>query len=900
MNETARGALESAAGLCLSRSNYDVDVEHFLMKMIEAPDTDVTRILRHFEVDSTRLTKDITRALDQLKTGNARTPALSPRIPRWLESAWLLASVNHHSQQIRTGHLFVALLSDADLARQAREISKEFSRVSAETLEANLGDLTAGSSEDTSARAADREAAGTGPRPTTDLNTPALDQYTVDLTDRARRGEIDPVLGRDFEIRQVIDILTRRRQNNPILTGEAGVGKTAVVEGFALRIAEGDVPPPLRPVSLRALDLGLLQAGAGIKGEFENRLKSVIEEVKSSSRPIILFIDEAYTMIGAGGQEGQSDAANLLKPALARGELRTIAATTWAEYKKYFEKDAALARRFQVVKVEEPDEEKAIIMMRGLTRMLEDHHKVRILDEAVEDAVRLSHRYVSGRQLPDKAVSVLDTASARVAIGQSAIPPAVEDAERRIDQIEIELGALNRERVTGADHSKRIRELEAARADAQGRLERLKSQWYRESEIVTRIHDIRAQLEARALAHDTEEATGAGPHGAEAAQIEAAQTETAQTERSQLTVDTEHLRRELAALNLELAAVQGETPLVQACVTSQIIAEVISGWTGIPVGKMLTDEIKTVLGLRERLEQRVIGQSHALEAISRRIRTARANLTDPRRPIGVFLLVGPSGVGKTETALTLADTLYGGERNLIAINMSEYQEAHTVSALKGSPPGYVGYGEGGVLTEAVRRKPYSVVLLDEVEKAHPDVLELFYQVFDKGVLEDGEGREIDFKHTLILLTSNTGTETVMKLCADHGARPEPDRMVEAIRPELLKVFKPAFLGRLVVVPYYPVTDDVMREIIKLQLGRIGRRLKENHGAEFGYDESVITEVANRCREVESGARNVDHILMRTLLPEMSGEFLSRMAVNQSISRVWIQVDGRSRFKYEIT
>ncbi len=900
MNDTARGALEAAAGLCLSRTNYDVDVEHFLMKMVEAPDTDISRILRHFEIDSTRLTKDITRALDQLKTGNARTPALSPRIPRWLESAWLLASVNHHSQQIRTGHLFVALLSDTDLARQAREISKEFSRVSAETLEASLRDLTSGSSEDTSASASDHAADGGG-RPSATAQgsmTPALDQYTVDLTARARRGEIDPVVGRDFEIRQVIDILTRRRQNNPILTGEAGVGKTSVVEGFALRIAEGDVPPPLRPVSLRALDLGLLQAGAGIKGEFENRLKSVIEEVKGSPQPIILFIDEAYTMIGAGGQEGQSDAANLLKPALARGELRTIAATTWAEYKKYFEKDAALARRFQVVKVEEPDEEKAIIMMRGLTEMLENHHKVRILDEAVEDAVRLSQRYLSGRQLPDKAVSVLDTASARVAIGQSAIPPAVEDAQRRIDQIAIELGSLNRERVTGTDHTKRILELEAARIVERERLERLKSQWYRESEIISRIRDIRARLEEHALAPATEDRRETERVEHRAAQ--SSRAETPQAETAQPSVDVEGLKGELAALNLELEGVQGETPLMQACVTSQIIAEVISGWTGIPVGKMLTDEINTVLGLRERLEQRVIGQSHALEAISRRIRTARANLTDPRRPIGVFLLVGPSGVGKTETALTLADTLYGGERNLIAINMSEYQEAHTVSALKGSPPGYVGYGEGGVLTEAVRRKPYSVVLLDEVEKAHTDVMELFYQVFDKGVLEDSEGREIDFKNTLILLTSNTGTETVMKLCADSGSRPEPDALVEAIRPELLRVFKPAFLGRLVVVPYYPITDDVMREIIKLQLDRIGRRLKENHGAEFGYDENVIAEIANRCREVESGARNVDHILMRTLLPEMSGEFLSRMAVNQSISRVWIQVGGDSRFKYEIT
>ncbi|HEV2765568.1 MAG TPA: type VI secretion system ATPase TssH, partial [Pyrinomonadaceae bacterium] len=692
----------------------------------------------------------------------------------------------------------------------------------------------------------------------------ALDQFTIDLTSRAKAGKIDPVLGRDFEIRQVIDILTRRRQNNPILTGEAGVGKTAVVEGFALRVAGGDVPGPLKNVAVRTLDLGLLQAGAGIKGEFENRLKSVIEEVKSSPQPIILFIDEAHTMIGAGGQAGQNDAANLLKPALARGELRTIAATTWAEYKKYFEKDAALARRFQVVKVDEPDEEKAIRMMRGLTETLENHHKVRILEEAVEDAVRLSHRYISGRQLPDKAVSVLDTACAKVAMGQAATPPAIEDAERRVEQLGTEIRALEREAVTGADHAERIEELKAARKEDEDRLVLLRKQWDVERGLIERIRDVRTQLEQHALGNvhagaDAQASAGgngaggavpvaaASPAEAAHAAQPAAVGQTAQTApagqpasgvqpgASEPAADPEELRRRLSELNDELARVQGETPLMQATVNSQTIAEVISGWTGIPVGKMLADEINTVMALREILERRVVGQSHALEAISQRIRTARANLTDPRRPVGVFLLVGPSGVGKTETALTLADSLYGGERNLVTINMSEYQEAHTVSSLKGSPPGYVGYGEGGVLTEAVRRKPYSVVLLDEVEKAHPDVMELFYQVFDKGQLEDGEGREIDFKNTVILLTSNTGTDVMMKLCADPDTRPEPEGLVEAVRPELLKVFKPALLGRMVVVPYYPITDDVMRRIIRLQLGRIGARLRENHGAEFVYD-----------------------------------------------------------------
>ncbi|HXM79440.1 MAG TPA: type VI secretion system ATPase TssH, partial [Thermoanaerobaculia bacterium] len=657
------------------------------------------------------------------------------------------------------------------------------------------------------------------------------------------------------------------------------------------RIAQGDVPDVLKNVAVRTLDLGLLQAGAGVKGEFENRLKSVIEEVKRSPQPIILFIDEAHTMIGAGGQAGQNDAANLLKPALARGELRTIAATTWAEYKKYFEKDAALARRFQVVKVEEPDEEKAIVMMRGLTEPLENHHGVRILDEAVEDAVRLSHRYISGRQLPDKSVSVLDTACARVAIGQAATPPAVEDAQRRIEQLTVEIGALDRETATGTDHRERLEELGSTRAKEEERLGKFKEQWDKEKKLISRIREVRSRLEEHALAARKAVPASDGPGAAAAKPVPHSPATAA---------EVDALKAELARLNTELEALQGETPLMQSCVDSQTIAEVISGWTGIPVGKMLTDEIQTVLRLKDRLEQRVIGQAHALEAIGRRIRTARANLTDPRRPIGVFLLVGPSGVGKTETALALADTLYGGERNLVTINMSEYQEAHTVSSLKGSPPGYVGYGEGGVLTEAVRRKPYAVVLLDEVEKAHPDVMELFYQVFDKGMLEDGEGREIDFKNTVILLTSNAATDTMMKLCADPDTAPEPEGLVEAIRPELLKIFKPALLGRMVVVPYYPISDKVMREIIRLQLTRIGNRLAENHGARFSYDDAVVDEIANRCKEVESGARNVDHILTRTLLPDMSNEFLSRMATGEPIARVAVAVGEGGQFQYEIS
>ncbi|HEX3727859.1 MAG TPA: type VI secretion system ATPase TssH, partial [Pirellulales bacterium] len=875
LNDTSRRALESAAGLCLSRTNYDVEIEHWLLKILELNDSDLGRLLRYYEIDQSRLTRDITKAIDRFKTGNSRPPLLSPKIVDLVRHAWVLASIEFGAPAVRTGHLLLALLTDADLARLARESTPELAKISPEALKKEMRDIVAGSVEDTptTSDAAAHAAAGGDPA-RTGGKTPALDQFTIDLTLRARQGHIDPVLGRDFEIRQVVDILTRRRQNNPILTGEAGVGKTAVVEGFALRIAAGDVPPALRNVSLRTLDLGLLQAGAGVKGEFENRLKSVIQEVTASAQPIILFIDEAHTMIGAGGQAGQGDAANLLKPALARGELRTIAATTWSEYKKYFEKDAALARRFQVVKVEEPSEDQATIMMRGLTATLEKHHKLRILDEAIVDAVRLSHRYITGRQLPDKSVSLLDTACARVAMGHSSTPAALEDLRRQIDHLGVQADILRREEATGAKHEQRLAEITADKIDAEARFTVLEARWKEESQLVARIREIREKLEGHVIKPLVKDGKG--------------QPEPAVPPLSD--AELRALRTELGTLESKLHEMQGEEPLMQVCVDSQAIAAVVSGWTGIPVGKMLTDEIRTVLSLKEKMEERIIGQAHALEQISQRIRTARANLVDPRRPIGVFLMVGPSGVGKTETAMTLADILYGGERNMVIINMSEYQESHTVSGLKGSPPGYVGYGEGGVLTEAVRRRPYCVVLLDEIEKAHTDVMELFYQVFDKGTLEDAEGREIDFKNTVILLTSNVGTDTVMKLCADPDTRPDPIALAEALRPDLLKVFKPAFLGRMTVVPYYPLADDVMREIIRLQLGRIADRLKANHRAEFAYDDALIAAVASRCREVESGARNVDHILTRTLLPEVSREFLSRMAAGQAIERVHVSVD----------
>jgi len=873
LNPTTRRALEGAAGLCLSRTHYDVELEHWLAKLLEDSSGDLPRILRHFSIAPDRFALDLDRALDRLKSGNSRQPVLSPTIELLAREGWVQSSINFSEARVRSGTILLAALSDPRLRRQLVDMHGDVRNINVEELQSKLLEIVDGSSEDAESAAIssgpERELAQPGAR-AGGGKTPALDQFTVDLTASAREGRIDPVLGRDHEIRQIIDILLRRRQNNPILTGEAGVGKTAVVEGFALRIAQGDVPEPLRNVSLRSLDMGLLQAGAGVKGEFENRLKQVIEEVRGSATPIILFIDEAHTMIGAGGAEGQNDAANLLKPALARGELRTIAATTWAEYKKYFEKDAALSRRFQVIKVEEPSIDAGVQMMRGITAMLERHHRVRILDEAVVESVRLSSRYIPARQLPDKSVSVLDTACARVAIGQQAIPAAIEDLRRRIESLDREEGILVRETAVGVDHTERISSAREARAQAKAELAGLEARWEKEKALVAEIHDIRAKLEG-------------GGEGAPPLDD----------------AERESLRGEHDRKRAELVALQGELPLVLTDVDAQAVAEVISGWTGIPIGKMVADEIRTVLRLGDILGERVIGQGHALEAIARRIRTSRAQLDNPSRPIGVFMLAGPSGVGKTETAMALADTLYGGERNSVIINMSEYQEAHTVSSLKGSPPGYVGYGEGGVLTEAVRRRPHSVVLLDEVEKAHPDVMELFFQVFDKGVLEDGEGREIDFKNTVILLTSNVGSDLIMSLCADPETRPESEALAQAIRPELLKQFPAALLGRLVVVPYFPISPEMMVQIIRLQLGRIQKRFRENHAAELVCGEEIVSAVLARCTEAESGARAVDRILTHSLLPQMSSEVLSRMATGEPFTRIEVGLDPGGDFRFTV-
>ena len=902
LNDPARAALEGAAGLCLSRTHYDIEIEHFLTKLLDSTSGDFEAIIKHFEIDKSRLTAELARSLDKLKSGNARTPAISPTVLKMLTTAWTIGSIDFNAGQVRTGFTILALASDEELSRLIHEVSREFQKINADALRKDLMGIVALSSETTTSGVAPAAADGVKP---VGGKTPNLDQYTVDLTGNAKKGKVDPVLGRDPEIRQIIDILTRRRQNNPILTGEAGVGKTAVVEGFALRVAQGDVPPPLKNVHVRTLDLALLQAGAGVKGEFENRLKGLIEEVKSSTTPIILFIDEAHTMIGAGGQAGQNDAANLLKPALARGELRTIAATTWSEYKKYFEKDAALARRFQVVKVEEPDEHQCMIMMRGLVASLEKHHNVRILDEAVYSSVRLTHRFLAGRQLPDKAVSILDTACARLALGQNATPPALEDLTRQLDALDVQTRILQREEIVGADHQEKLTELAAQKLAADEKLKSLQSRWDKERELVGKIRDLRNKLEAGQNGkHSPTPAVAAAPTtpngpvaAQEAAAVSAVPAAVATLVEQETAATPSALKTELQALEAELSALQGETGLIRVCVDAQIVGEVLSAWTGIPAGKMLKDEITTVLALQEHLGKRVIGQPHAMEVISQRVQTSRASLDDPNKPVGVFMLVGPSGVGKTETALALSDLLYGGEHNLITINMSEFQESHTVSTLKGSPPGYVGYGEGGVLTEAVRRRPYSVVLLDEVEKAHPDVLELFFQVFDKGQMEDGEGREINFKNNIIILTTNACTDQMMKLVADPETAPSPRALIEALKPDLNKIFKPAFLGRMVLIPYYPVRDEALKQIIRLKLGKIQRRLLENHKIKLTYNDAFLEAVASRCTEVESGARNVDNILTNSLLPDISRKILGGMAEGEKLSAIHVSTNDDGDFIY---
>ncbi len=885
LNSIGYRAIESATVFCKMRGNPYVEVIHWLNQVLQLQDSDLHRIIRHFGLDPSRLAKDFTDALDRLPRGATALSDLSPHVEEITERGWLYGSLLFGESQVRTGHLIVGALKTGGLKNLLGSISREFEKVKLDKLMEKFGEIVAGSPE-TGLRAQDGYQSGGGavPGEASGALPPAqmgkqeaLSRYSVDLTDRARKGELDPVVGRDEEIRQIIDILMRRRQNNPILTGEAGVGKTAVVEGFALRIAAGDVPPALKDVSLRVLDIGLLQAGASMKGEFENRLRQVIDEVQASPKPIILFIDEAHTLIGAGGAAGTGDAANLLKPALARGTLRTIAATTWAEYKKYIEKDPALTRRFQTVPVAEPSEEKALRMMRGIASSLEKHHRVQLLDEALEAAVKLSHRYIPARQLPDKAVSLIDTACARVAVSLHTVPAEVEDSRRRIEALQTELRIIEKERQMAVPVEARDKTANEKLEIEKKRLEELEIRWKAEKILVDQILELRRVLRANG------------------GTVEGAPAETPTADLSP--ADRKTKQDELRKLQDELTTLQDNRPLMLPTVDNAAVASVVADWTGIPVGRMVKNEVETVLRLADTLNQRVIGQRHALDMIARRIQTSRAGLENPQKPIGVFLLVGPSGVGKTETALTLAEAMYGGEQNLITINMSEFQEAHTVSTLKGAPPGYVGYGEGGILTEAVRRKPYSVVLLDEVEKAHPDVHEIFFQVFDKGWMEDGEGRTIDFKNTLILLTSNVGSELVVNMCKDPDLLPDAEGLAKALREPLLKTFPAALVGRMVVIPYYPLSEEMMVSIVKLQLGRIARRVQDGHKVPFTFGDDVVKLVVSRCNQVESGARVVDAILTNTLLPRISKEILTRLAEGRAIERIEIGVQGEE-FEYK--
>ncbi len=856
LNKFCTRCLEGAAGLCVSRAHYEVAVEHFLLKLLEEPNADIQMVLRYFEIDPGRLGAALQRTIEEFKTGNPGKPVFSPSLLEWIQEAWLVGSVDLGLPRIRSGVLFLVLLSNPSRFTWGKYVDT-LTNVRVEEFRREFFNIVGNSVE--------TEVVEERPSVPTEEGRPvgetALEKFCINFTQKARDGEIDPVFGRDAEIRQMVDILARRRKNNPIVVGEAGVGKTAVVEGLALRIVEGDVPKVLKDVELLSLDMGLLQAGAGMKGEFENRLKSVIDEVKASPKPIILFIDEAHTLIGAGGPAGGGDAANLLKPALARGELRTVAATTWSEYKKYFEKDAALARRFQPVKLDEPTTEDTIVILRGLKDKYEAAHDVVIRDDAVVACAELSNRYISGRQLPDKAVDLLDTSAARVKINLTTQPDILEDKIRELQSLEREYKALMRDKDDGLEvEAERIEGVEKEIEGVKKEIEEISSRWTKEKEAVEKILELREKI--RELKNGTDKS----PADAE----EEKETDGVKEEES-----LEEVRKQYDEAVVALKEIQGKDPLIHHEVTTDIVAKVVSDWTGIPVGKMLRDEAATILKLEDNLRARIKGQDHALSTICQIIRSAKAGLTSPNAPLGVFLLVGPSGVGKTETGLSVADLLFGGERFMVTINMSEFQEKHTVSRLIGSPPGYVGYGEGGVLTEAVRQRPYSVVLLDEVEKADPEVMNLFYQVFDKGMLSDGEGRVINFSNTVLFLTSNLASDVITEMSSgDDGV--DLDVLMTAIRPILSNHFKPALLARMTVVPYLPLNPEAMKEIVCLKLDKLGERLMESHRISFKYSPAVVDQIAERCTEVETGARNIDHIMQGTLLPQISNEILAKM------------------------
>ena len=896
LNTIAFKAVESATVFCKLRGNPYVELVHWFQQVIQLQDSDLHKIVNHFDIEPSILARDMTNALESLPKGASSISDLSSHIEDSIERAWVYGSLAYGDNKVRMAYVVLGMLETRQLKSALLNISGEFAKIKLDDLSDNLHNIVSGSSEDGlkandgSSIESEPGAASNAMSPATMGKQEALTQFTTDLTEQAASGKLDPIIGRDEEIRQLIDILMRRRQNNPILTGEAGVGKTAVVEGFAHRINKGDVPPSLKDVKLLCLDIGLLQAGASMKGEFENRLKQVIEEVKSSPTPIIMFIDETHTLVGAGGAAGTGDAANLLKPALARGELRTIGATTWAEYKKHIEKDPALTRRFQVVKVEEPSEEKAILMLRNIAGMLEQHHHVEMLDAAIEAAVKLSHRYIPARQLPDKAVSLLDTAAARVAVSQFATPAELEDCKQRIENLSVEQKLLENEAAIGVVNQKRMDTIIECLTAEHTKEQALTEKWQAEKTVVDNVLAARKSLRDLMTEQKlSEQQVAENATNEDGSTIEVIDNSLAISE----------AKTELEAQHLQLASLQGENPLILPACDEQAVASVVADWTGIPVGKMVNDEVKTVLDLANIMKQRVIGQDHAMEVIAKRIQTSRAGLDNPNKPIGVFMLCGPSGTGKTETALTLAESLYGGEQNVITINMSEFQEAHTVSTLKGAPPGYVGYGEGGILTEAVRRKPYSVVLLDEVEKAHPDVHEIFFQVFDKGVMEDGEGRVIDFKNTLILLTSNVGSELIMNMCSTPEHMPEPDSITKALREPQLQIFPAALLGRIVSIPYYPLSNEMINTITRLQLDRIKNRVQQGQGIAFEYSDCVVDLVVSRCTELESGGRMIDAILTNTLLPELSNQILNKMLQGESLSSISVETKD-NEFVYEFS
>ncbi|WEE00509.1 type VI secretion system ATPase TssH [Taylorella equigenitalis] len=923
LNTLLYRSLEGATSFCKLRGNSFVELVHWIHQILHEHDSDLQKIIRHFDLRIETVERDVVASLDELPRGASSVSDLSEHIDSATERAWVYGSLKYGDARIRSGYLILGILKTNSLRSVLYGISSEFKKITPDVLAENLIDIVKNSAEEKDSvglgQASTGASASASPQ---NSGKSALAQYAVDLTAKARNKEIDPVSGRDEEIRQIVDILMRRRQNNPLLTGEAGVGKTAVVEGFALRLAKGDVPETLRDVTLYLLDIGLLQAGASMKGEFESRLRSVIDEVQSSEKPIVLFIDEIHTLVGAGGAQGTGDAANLLKPALARGQLRTIGATTWAEYKKYIEKDPALTRRFQTVQVHEPNEEKALIMLRGISEPLENHHKVLLLDEAIEAAVRLSHRYIPARQLPDKAIALLDTACARVAVSQYAEPAALEDTRRTIEYLNTEREIALREQKLGHDKSERLEEIEKELDTLEERQKELDAKWSEEKELIKKIFELRKiiqentdlsrkksksiptepaknpELQADSSSEEASQPTEATQAEEEPKEHVSEDSKEAPKSKKLSEKELDEVRKELRDVQQKLLEKQGEYPLIFPSVDGNAVASVVADWTGIPVGRMVKNEANSILTLADTLEKRVIGQRHGLETIVKRIQTSRAKLTDPNKPVGVFLLTGPSGVGKTETALALAESLYGGEQNLITINMSEFQEAHTVSTLKGAPPGYVGYGEGGVLTEAVRRRPYSVVLLDEVEKAHPDVHEIFFQVFDKGFMEDGEGRYIDFKNTVIILTSNVGTDRIVDLCKDPELMPDVDGLTNALREPLLKTFPAALLGRLVVVPYFPLSDEMLGNIVKLQLRRIEKRLKENHNIDFKVTDEAIKLIVSRCTQVESGGRMVDAILTNTVLPNVSHKILEGTTSGQTITSLSLDAkDGEFVYDY---